>query len=474
MISRGFLKLARLRRISPIELYAGLLTALAVMLAVGLPAAGFPLSAERVAWPLLGFAVLAMLVERQSIEIAPGLQVSVAFLPLVFVEVVYGPVAAVLVGAATMLPEFPLRRTGPAMANVDRPYLRWLVWTASRVIVAAIGGLAAFQAFAMVDNRPAAVAVATAAATIANFGLELTLTGITLTLRETGGRREVARAAWRIAVVGAPVYSAVAAIVAYAYTEITPWSAVFFFVPALAAQRLFVLWRKQEDALRDLGDAYRTLEKANLSFATALVATLDARDRYTAGHSTAVAVYARDIARRLGLAEDVQKTAHLCGLVHDIGKIGLSPGLLEKPGTLTSDERSEMEQHSAIGEGILANVDGYGEIAKIVRHHHERLDGTGYPDKIAFDDIPLISRIIAVADAYDAMTSDRPYRSAMPSAVARVRLIEAAGDQFDPEVVDAFEAVLASSSERYRRRAGVDVWTARESVPHPGVVLVRA
>ena len=161
---------------------------------------------------------------------------------------------------------------------------------------------------------------------------------------------------------------------------------------------------------------------ANLSFATALVATLDARDRYTAGHSAAVAIYASDIARRMGLSEHEQELVHLCGLVHDIGKIGLPAGLLEKPGALTLEERRQMEQHSTIGERILRNVDDYSEIAAIVRHHHERVDGNGYPDGLVGDEIPLLARIISVADAYNAMTSDRPYRDAMPSRVARFEI----------------------------------------------------
>ncbi len=109
-----------------------------------------------------------------------------------------------------------------------------------------------------------------------------------------------------------------------------------------------------------------------------------------------------------------------------------------------------MEQHSVIGERILAKVDDYGDIAKIVRHHHERVDGQGYPDGVVGDEIPLISRIIAVADAYNAMTSDRPYRDAMPSRVARMRLAQAVESQFDTTVAAAFEAILAGADEEYR------------------------
>ena len=152
----------------------------------------------------------------------------------------------------------------------------------------------------------------------------------------------------------------------------------------------------------------------------------------------------------MALSETDVQLAHLCGLVHDIGKIGLPPGLLEKPGALTLEERRQMEEHSVIAERILAKVDDYAEIAKIVRHHHERVDGQGYPDGLVGDEIPLLSRIIAVADAYNAMTSDRPYRDAMPSQVARMRLAQAVESQFDTSVTAAFEAILASAEESYR------------------------
>jgi len=230
---------------------------------------------------------------------------------------------------------------------------------------------------------------------------------------------------------------------------LSAWTLLLFFAPAFVAHRLHGLYREQRETTAKLSVANERLESASLSFATALVAALDARDQYTAGHSAAVAIYARDIAERLGLSYDRQQLAHLCGLVHDIGKVGLPAGLLEKPGALTLDERRRMEEHSIIGERILANVDDYTEIARIVRHHHERMDGNGYPDGLEGAQIPLLSRIIAVADAYNAMTSGRPYRDAMPSRVARFRLAQAAGTQFDTTVIAAFEAILACSSETY-------------------------
>ena len=176
------------------------------------------------------------------------------------------------------------------------------------------------------------------------------------------------------------------------------------------------------------------------SFASALVATLDARDRYTAEHSAVVALYARDIAAHLGLSTAQQELAYISGLVHDIGKIGLPAGLIEKPPDLvTVTDRREVQTHAEMGERILANVDSYVEVASIVRHHHERWDGQGHPDGLAGEAIPLLSRVIAVADAYATATSARPYVVALPSTAARVQLTRRSGSDFDPALVAALE-----------------------------------
>jgi putative nucleotidyltransferase with HDIG domain len=150
-----------------------------------------------------------------------------------------------------------------------------------------------------------------------------------------------------------PLYVPVVALFAYGYHLYSLKLVLIFFLPALAAQRLLQLYQQEKVVSQDLATANERLRRASLSFATALVATLDARDQYTAGHSAAVAIYARDIAQRMGLSEEQAELVHLCGLVHDIGKIGLPAGLLEKPGPLTLEERRQMEQHSEIGERIL-------------------------------------------------------------------------------------------------------------------------
>src|SRR5438093_3252081 len=432
-----FFKVSRGVKMAPITLYAAVLGTFAAGLTASLALTVGFLPQQRSAWPLLGFALLAVMAERQSFRFTENIELSVAFLPLLFVAVVFGPLPAALIGAVTVLPVF------------GRQFPRWVIWTANRPLIGGMPGLAA-----LLPNDAASsvglILAATFLAAIVDFALDLILNTLTRVIRGTGAARDLARNLGPVALAGIPLYTSLVGLLAYSYIEVSPWTAALFFIPAYAAQRLFVMYREQWEPLRDLGAANDRLERANLSFATALVATLDARDRYTAGHSASVAIYSSDIAARLGLSDREQQLAHLCGLVHDIGKIGLPAGLLEKPGALTLEERRQMEEHPSIGERILSKVDDYAEIATIVKHHHERVDGLGYPDQLVDSEIPLLSRIIAVADAYDAMTSDRPYRDAMPSRVARLRLAQAVESQFDTTVVASFEAILAGADETYR------------------------
>lgn len=402
-------------------------------------------------WIVIALCVVALLAERQSVHITATTQMSVSALPILFAAVVYGPLPAMVVAASALL------------LDCGRPFTRWVIWTFSRSLV---GGLAGVSGSLLISDASSfgGLVVAVAAASITEATGDIALNSMTIALRRTASFIETARAMARLMLSTVPLYTPVIAALAYTYRELSPWTVLLFFVPALAAQRLLTMYQEQARLVADLGAVNRRLERASLSFAGALVAALDARDQYTAGHSAAVAVYARDIAARLELSDEDQQLVHLAGLVHDIGKVGLPPGLLEKPGPLTLDERRIMQEHSVIGERILAKVDDYREIANVVRHHHERVDGNGYPDGLKGEAIPLISRIIAVADAYNAMTSGRPYREAMPSRVARLRLAQAVGTQFDTTVVAAFEAILATAGAAYL--AGASAHFAVEAQRH--------
>jgi putative nucleotidyltransferase with HDIG domain len=399
-------------------------------------------------WAGLVLAAVAVLAERQSVAVNQRTYISVSFLPLVFSAVVFGPVGGFAIGAFS------------TTLDIRESPLRWSVYTPIRGLTAAAAGLAAWT----VVPAPTAFGgclLASLVASVADLLAGSALVATTAWVRR-GNVGEVLRNTSSISLLTVPLYVPVLALFVYGYYLYSLRLVLIFFLPALAAQRLLHLYQQEKVVTRDLAEANERLRGASLSFATALVATLDARDQYTAGHSAAVAIYARDIAQRMGLPEEKEELVHLCGLVHDIGKIGLPAGLLEKPGPLTLEERRQMEQHSEIGERILRNVDDYSEIADVVRSHHERIDGMGYPDGLPGEDIPLLARIIGVADAYDAMTSDRPYRDALPSRVARMRLAQAVETQFDTAVVAAFEAILAVADEDYRSGRGSSFMRERE------------
>jgi len=441
--------------------WIGLLIVGAGAMCVGLVDAGYGLT-HPVA--IIVLSVVALAAERESIRLSPTIEVSIGSLVFIFAAAVCGPLAAVVVGVVGLLADLP-RRDG------DQPALRWLSWTAMRVIIAGAVGLTVVAVNDAVNQNFWGLFAAVSAAFAAEGALDVALMPIAGVIRGSGSWRSLARSVAPALMGSLPVQAPLIAALAFSY-KTTPWSVALFIIPALAAHRLLHLYHRQKETAEALGSANSRLARANLSFATALVATLDARDRYTAGHSAAVAIYARDITRRMGYSEEQQELVFLCGLVHDVGKIGLSAGLLEKPGALALEERRQMEQHSVIGESILRNVADYAEIAAIVRHHHERVDGNGYPDRLEGDEIPMLSRIIAVADAYNAMTSDRPYRDAMPSRVARLRLAQAVESQFDTSVVAAFEAILTTASEDYRTATGPEfALTSDDSVKRPTAQL---
>jgi putative nucleotidyltransferase with HDIG domain len=180
------------------------------------------------------------------------------------------------------------------------------------------------------------------------------------------------------------------------------------------------------------------LQQLTRGVARAVADALEARDEHVYGHARRVSGYANAIGRRLRLSVESLETISLAAFLHDIGKIGTPDRILLKPGPLTGEEREVLEQHSERGARILAGVPGMDEIVKAIRHHHEHFDGSGYPDGLIGEEIPLSSRIILVADAYDAMTSPRPFRKAYDHEVALDQLVDNSGKHFDPEIVRAF------------------------------------
>jgi len=206
----------------------------------------------------------------------------------------------------------------------------------------------------------------------------------------------------------------------------------------LEKRRLENLKEKYQQQLHDIvGEQTEKIRNSFFQAVTALVHALEAKDIYTSGHSQRVSDLSVAICNKMRLPQPITEKIKMAGLVHDIGKIGIKENILNKPTGLTDEEFKQVCHHPEIGEYILAPIVNDTEILQLVRSHHERYDGTGYPDRIKGSQIPLGTRILAVADAYDAMTSDRPYRKAMSSQIAFQEIKSKAGTQFDPEIVAA-------------------------------------
>lgn len=180
----------------------------------------------------------------------------------------------------------------------------------------------------------------------------------------------------------------------------------------------------------------------------AMSGALDAKDRYTRGHSDRVAHLSAEIARAVGFSDDEVERVRIAGIVHDVGKIGVPESVLCKPDRLTDDEFAKIKMHPEIGHQILEGIPGLQDILPGVLYHHERYDGNGYPHRLAGDDIPLLARIIGVADTFDAMSSNRAYRSKMAREVVLAEIARCSGSQFDPRVAEAFLTVDLTEYDR--------------------------
>ena len=198
----------------------------------------------------------------------------------------------------------------------------------------------------------------------------------------------------------------------------------------------------------ELKDTYDKLEKAYLESIETLRYTVEAKDTYTRGHSDRVSAYSVLLGEKLGLFEKELNDLKIGGLFHDIGKIGVPDSILLKDSKLTDDEYSEIKNHPAIGAHILSNATIFSDIIPIVKHHHERFDGFGYPGKLKGEEIPYLARITAVADAFDAMTSKRTYRNSLSLDIVKAELEKCKGTQFDPECADAFLDILNNNYDK--------------------------
>ena len=193
------------------------------------------------------------------------------------------------------------------------------------------------------------------------------------------------------------------------------------------------LSREVEKKTQEVTAQHEKIERISMQIIKALSGAIDAKDTYTNGHSTRVADYSKEIARQAGYSEKMQNDIYMMGLLHDVGKIGVPDAIINKPAKLSDEEYSIIQNHPVMGAKILKNITEFPKLVTGARWHHERYDGKGYPDGLCGEEIPIEARIIAVADAYDAMSSRRSYREELPQDIVRSEVEKGKGTQFDPK-----------------------------------------
>lgn len=221
-------------------------------------------------------------------------------------------------------------------------------------------------------------------------------------------------------------------LIALIYTNVGLWGLILFLIPLILARHSFQSYMSMRQTFHD------TIQSLSVA--------IDAKDRYTKGHSTRVADYAVALAKELKWPADKIEFLRYIALLHDVGKIAVPEPILKKEGTLTREEYSRMKCHAAAGSELIREIKFFAEGIAIIKHHHERWDGAGYPDGLSGEQIPAGARLLLVADAFDAMTSDRPYRRALSPFTALQEIRAGAGSQFDPQVVDAFARIFPEIS----------------------------
>ena len=216
----------------------------------------------------------------------------------------------------------------------------------------------------------------------------------------------------------------------------------------VAYRRLSAAYQQSLRYAEDVRRLYQQLQRSVYQSLVGLCVALEAKDAYTRGHGERVGAWSRRLAARLALPSDQVERVGQAGLLHDIGKIGVPENVLRKRGALDEDEWSAMRRHPLVGAQIVGPFETLAGVDVLIRHHHERLDGRGYPDGLAGGAIPLGCRIIAVADVYDALTSDRPYRAAWPHERALACLLGQAGTALDADVVTALVDLVGDVGSR--------------------------
>ena len=397
---------------------------------------------------LLAMAVISDLTAIQTA--ASRLKISASFLAIVTAVAFLGPTPAAVLGVLTIL-------GGWSRDRYDAHYL--LNNLVAYAWFPLLAGIAFYEAREAAGTTPddalfyLLVLAVFALALVLNFTL---VASYSCYLEGSRFVTKVRRAF--VPILPSELASALLAVgIALAYAELGLEALALFGAVLLIFQRLIGALLLSQERGDELELRARQLAGFQVALLSALLRTLDVRDRMTARHSAAVARYAREIAAAAGLSEDDQELVHTAGLLHDIGKFVLPDAILKTTRReLSEAEWTEIRKHPYEGAQIVSQIDGYAPIGEIILAHHERLDGLGYPRGLKGDEVPELSRVIAVADAYDVMTARDSYRDPISSYEAIVELRRVSGTQLDPRFVEVFVDVLAGKDLRYRHGEDAD------------------
>lgn len=396
------------------------------------------------------FAILAIIADEMSVEVSDRVTLAAFNLPILLAIMFTGRLPAIGVAMAVGL--------WGAWRERSRAVV---VYNSANVIVAVFIASLAFEALlSPLDVRVDQITMGLlGAGAVAAASFEATnLTLLSLGMRVKYGR--AFRAFWQeemppfLRSLGVLLLLGLAIAALYAAAGII--AVALLFVPLFASQYMFkLLVREREHVARqtELSDQYLEM---NIGLAAAMVVLLDSKDEYTAQHSAAVAMYCRDMATAMRLPEEEAEALHLAGLLHDLGKVGVPDAVLRKTSVLDEGEWESIREHPEKGAEVLSHLAAYQEVADIVRYHHERLDGSGYPHGITGEAIPELSKVLAIADSYHAMTSDRPYRRARSSFEALKELRTLAGTALDAGYVEVLAKVLRDKDLAYRDGSSTD------------------
>jgi MFS family permease len=398
---------------------------------------------------------LACVAQRVPVFLFRSSAISVSFAAVIAAYVLYGTGAAVWVSLAQALVNSITPRRKPLRKAAFNFGSFALSAFAAGELYRLIGGMTPPSAIG-----PTLVAVALSAG--AYFLVNTSLTAVAIAMSE--GQNVVS--VWRTNYSWMPVNFGATAVqgaaLALAYQALGLFGVFVFTVPLCVAWFSFRLYMAKSTEVRQRNEELSTvnellrqtndrLEQSHVSVIGALIGALEAKESHLSGHAATTMHYSVDVGRKLGLGADEIAAIKLGALFHDVGKIGVSESLLSKPAELTEDEWIEMRAHPTIGASLLGNVPMLDRIRPIVLAHHENFDGTGYPAGLKGSEIPLAAQIISVADSYDAMTSERPYRIALRPKQALRELRANSGTQFNPVVVEAFIQVVIEERRRAAR-----------------------